>query len=89
VPNAAADEIQGIEITRLGTQLRLDVDLDHRVDHREREYFWLKFGREPQPDARDTDADALRRNVISIAPIAQDHTDHALYADMAANFVAK
>lgn len=86
IPKVTAEDVSGIELTRLGTQLKLNIDPERRVDHREREYFWLKFKREPVAETGDTDVDALGRNAVSITPIAQDHTDHALYARMLEQF---
>jgi 5'-nucleotidase len=78
VPNVAADEVSGIEITRLASSSKINIELDHRVDHREQDYFWLKMAREHHHSDSDTDADALGRNAISVTPIGFDQTDHAL-----------
>ena len=45
LPGVPADNVTGIRTTRIGSRLSLDIDVERRVDNREKEYFWLKFAR--------------------------------------------
>ncbi|MBT5267257.1 MAG: 5'/3'-nucleotidase SurE [Rhodospirillaceae bacterium] len=78
IPNAAVDEVTGVEITRQGTGLKLDIAVDQRTDHRENDYFWINFKREQGEELEDADVAALRRNAISVTPVGIDLTDHGL-----------
>lgn len=82
LPGTHADNVTGIRTTRVGTRLRLDIDVDRRVDNREREYFWLKFEREALDDEADTDVAALRANAVSVTPLGMDLTDHRAFAEL-------
>ena len=82
VPNVPADAVSGVEVTRMADSLQLNIDIDHRVDHREEDYFWLKFAREHVQQDSDSDADALHRNAISVTPVGLDQTNHHLREQM-------
>jgi 5'-nucleotidase len=74
VPALPADEIKGIEITRLGQRVYRD-ELVHRSDPRGRSYYWI--GGEPPAGIPEegTDIGALSRGCISITPVILDLTD--------------
>jgi 5'-nucleotidase len=74
VPAVPADEIQGVQVTRLGVRLYYD-ELVEREDPRGRAYYWI--GGEPPagvPEA-GTDIGALAARYISVTPILLDLTD--------------
>ncbi len=74
VPALERDEINGIEITRLGRRIYRDA-LIKRVDPRGRPYFWIG-GEEPDGVIEDkTDIGALANQRISITPLHLDMTD--------------
>lgn len=82
VPSVQPEHVTGIEVTRLASSLKLEMDVDHRVDHREQDYFWLKFNREHVDEGSDSDADALNRGAVSVTPIGFDQTNHELREQM-------
>ena len=82
LPGTEPDNVTGIRATRVGNRLRLDIDVDRRIDSREREYFWLKFEREPLEDEPDTDVAALQANAVSVTPLGPDLTDHSALATL-------
>lgn len=82
LPGIDADGVTGVRTTRIGSGLSLDIDVDRRVDNRNKEYFWLKFAREAREDAADTDVAALRANAISVTPLGRDATAREAFADL-------
>ncbi len=77
VPALPADEIQGVEITRLGKRIYRD-RLIERQDPFGRSYYWIG-GDEPTGNAEEgTDIWALANNRISVTPIHMDLTNHPL-----------
>jgi 5'-nucleotidase len=75
-PDAAADDIKNMEIVRQGRGSILAVEVDQRVDLREKPYYWFQFTRNRKDSDEDTDVAALRRQSISITPLKLDRTDH-------------
>jgi len=76
VPALSEEDIQGVQITRLGHRIYRDA-LVKRVDPRGRTYYWI--GGDP-PDGvpeEGTDIGALAKGYISVTPILLDMTDHA------------
>jgi 5'-nucleotidase len=82
LPGTAPNNVTGIRTTRVGNRLSLNIDVDRRLDNRDREYFWLKFEREPLADDADTDVAALQANAISVTPLGPDLTDHDALAGL-------
>lgn len=78
VPDAAAEDIRGVEITRAGKRIYYD-QLVRRDDPAGRPYYWIG-GEKPggDKDLQGTDIWALAHNKISITPIHMDMTSHAL-----------
>jgi 5'-nucleotidase len=74
IPNVAADEIQGIQITRQGMRIYHSA-MDKRQDPRGKTYYWIA-GSVPSgvPDF-GTDFGAIAENNISITPLKVDLTD--------------
>ena len=76
VPALPADEIKGVQVTRLGQRLYRD-ELVHRSDPRGRSYYWI--GGDPPEGVPEegTDIGALSLGYISVTPVALDLTDRA------------
>jgi 5'-nucleotidase len=75
VPNLPADEVAGIQVTRLGLRVYHAV-LDRRQDPRGRAYYWIG-GTAPSgvPD-EGTDIVAVAEGHISVTPLTLDLTDY-------------
>jgi 5'-nucleotidase len=78
VPDVAAEEIQGVAITRAGKRIYYD-QLIRRDDPAGRPYYWIG-GERPGGDKelQGTDIWALANKMISITPIHMDMTNHTL-----------
>ncbi len=83
VPALPANEILGVEITRLGKRIYQD-RLIERQDPFGRSYYWIG-GDEPTGHAEEgTDIWALANNRISVTPIHMDLTNHLLIEQLKA-----
>lgn len=78
VPDVAAEDIGGVEITRAGKRIYYD-QLLKRDDPYGKPYYWIG-GEKPGGDKelQGTDIWALANHKISITPIHLDMTNHAL-----------
>ena len=76
VPARPAEEIKGVQVTRLGRRVYRDA-LIKRSDPRGRYYYWI--GGEPPTGVSEegTDIGALSEGYISVTPLRLDLTDHA------------
>jgi 5'-nucleotidase len=75
VPNVAPDEIEGVEVTRLGHRRYVN-RMESRRDPRGRPYFWFT-GKPIEKDASPgTDIAAIAADRISITPLHFDLTSH-------------
>ena len=75
VPATGPEEVSGIVVTRQGRSATVTPFVEHRVDLRDQDYYWIymkKVNDDPEPDE---DIAALRRNAISITPLGYDVTD--------------
>jgi 5'-nucleotidase len=74
VPALPAEQIRGVEVTRLGQRVYRD-ELVHRSDPRGRAYYWI--GGEPPAGIPEEGSDigALSRGFISVTPVSLDLTD--------------
>ena len=81
VPSVDQDDIAGVAITRLGTRKWRDV-FDRRVDPRGRTYYWMAGDVIDCDEDEDTDAVAVRNNLVSITPIHLDLTKHDLIDEL-------
>lgn len=81
VPDRPAEEIVGVQITKLGHRLYRDA-LVTRVDPRGRAYYWI--GGEPPEGIPEegTDIGALAQGYISVTPILLDLTDYGRLAEL-------
>jgi len=81
IPNLPADQIRGLEITRLGWRGYRD-ELVERVDPFGRPYYWIGAGPATHHNEPGTDIWALAAGKVSITPIHLDLTNHALIRAM-------
>jgi len=74
VPALSAEEIRGVQITRLGKRVYQD-ELVHRADPRGRSYYWIGGDPPEGIPEKGTDIGALSEGQISITPVTLDLTD--------------
>ena len=75
IPALPADEIKGVQITRLGQRIYRDA-LVRREDPRGRPYYWIGGQAPSGVAAPGTDLGALASGYISITPVLLDLTDY-------------
>jgi 5'-nucleotidase len=85
VPSVAADDISGIQITKLGTKMFTDA-YEKRIDPRGRTYYWLAGEIIDNAEEEDTDITAIRNNRISITPITFEITHKSIMAELGKAF---
>jgi 5'-nucleotidase len=73
-PDCPPDEISGIEVTRQGKRDQSLLQVDERVDTRNRAYYWLGFKREHSNPAPGTDLCAVADRRISVTPLHMNLT---------------
>jgi 5'-nucleotidase len=77
VPNVSREQIQGVQVVRLGQRIYRD-KLITRKDPFGRDYYWIG-GDEPSGNEEEgTDIWAIANNFISITPIHMDLTNYTL-----------
>lgn len=73
IPALSAERIRGVALTRQGLG-RFKESFERRVDPRGNVYYWL-LGETPlEENAPDTDANALKNDMITITPVSYDLT---------------
>lgn len=77
VPNVPAEEIQGVQLTKLGVRAYNDY-FEKRVDPRGKTYYWLAGEAIEEGEEENTDAWCIAHKKISITPIRFDMTDFKL-----------
>jgi 5'-nucleotidase len=75
-PSCAPDKVAGVEVTRQGT-FDHGIGVEKRVDCRQRNYYWLTYGRGEVVTVPGTDAHAIANNRVSVTPLGLDLTHHA------------
>lgn len=78
-PNCAPSAVVGTLVTSQG-RLAHGLQVDERRDGRGLPYFWLRFSREPEDHAEDSDLHALANGFVSVTPLQLDMTAHAAKA---------
>lgn len=82
VPRCAAEEIQGIRLSRQ-TRGFWREDFYARQDPHGRDYFWLTGAfQNAEPDAEDTDEWALAHRYVSVVPVQVDMTDYRMLGSL-------
>jgi 5'-nucleotidase len=81
-PACAADDVQGVKVTRQGKRNLGFLKVDERRDGRGNPYFWIGFERAAMQDtpAEGTDLAALVARYVSVTPLRLDRTDDAFSA---------
>lgn len=69
LPDKHPDDIDEVEVTVQGTRDQSNLVVDHRVDARGGDYFWLGFARKPSNPAQGTDIKAIYEGRISVTPL--------------------
>jgi 5'-nucleotidase len=75
-PKCAADAVQGVEVTRQGTDSHA-LKAEARLDSRRKPYYWLAYSRAEKAPEPGTDKHALAADRISVTPLRLDMTDHS------------
>lgn len=78
VPNIPLDELDGYEVTRLGTRHQSQAAIK-RADPRGGDIYWIGPAGEEADAGLGTDFDAVRRNKVSITPLRVDLTDYKAF----------
>jgi len=81
IPSVSADEITGLEITKLGTRMYTDT-YEKRVDPRGKVYYWLAGELITHGSEHGTDIEAIRNNKISITPVTFEITHKSVMAEL-------
>jgi 5'-nucleotidase len=80
-PALPADQVRGIQVTRLGQRVYRDV-LIKRLDPKGRPYYWIGGDPPAGEPEQGTDIGALAQGYISVTPLNLDMTDQAQLAMM-------
>ncbi len=80
-PALPADQVRGIQVTRLGARVYRDV-LIKRLDPQGRPYYWIGGDPPAGEPAEGTDIGALAQGYISVTPLNLDMTDLAQLAKL-------
>jgi 5'-nucleotidase len=81
VPNVDAEEIVGIQITRLGTRMFTD-SYEKRIDPRGKTYYWMAGEFIRTGEEEGTDIMAIRNNKISITPVTFELTHKSIMPEL-------
>jgi len=81
VPSIASNDINGIQITRLGTRMYTDT-YEKRIDPRGKVYYWLAGEIIETAEEEGTDIMAIRNNKISITPVTFEMTHKSIMPEL-------
>lgn len=81
VPNVPADQLKGVQVTKLGVRAYNDY-FEKRVDPRGKVYYWLAGEAIEEGEEENTDAWCVSHNKISVTPITFNMTDFGLIDKM-------
>jgi len=81
-PALPADQVRGIQVTRLGRRVYRDV-LIERIDPKGRPYYWIGGDPPAGEPVAGTDIGALDQGYVSLTPLNLDMTDQAQLAELA------
>lgn len=68
-PNCDPQEVTGTTVVAQGKREHQDVRVEHRVDLRGFDYYWIAFRRDPKSSESGTDLTALMEKKISVTPL--------------------
>ncbi|MEA3377046.1 MAG: 5'/3'-nucleotidase SurE [Chloroflexota bacterium] len=77
VPSLPADEIAGVQVTRMGLRVYHD-QLVRRLDPRGKPYYWIGGPEPTGVEEEGTDIWAIAHDIISVTPVQLDLTAHDL-----------
>jgi len=81
VPNVLLSDVQGIEVTRhCGSTY--NVEIQHRIDPRGKQYYWVGGEIDGEGHHPETDLDALQRHKVSVTPLRLDITDYTMMEEL-------
>lgn len=83
VPDVHFDDIQGFEVTRLGTRHCAEPTI-RQLDPRGKPIYWIGPAGKEQDAGQGTDFHAVRNNKVSITPIRIDLTQYEAFDQLAA-----
>jgi len=81
IPAVDAEEIAGIQITKLGTRMFTD-QYEKRIDPRGKTYYWMAGEFIRTEEAEGTDIMAIRNNKISITPVTFEITHKSIMPEL-------
>ncbi len=81
IPAVDAEEITGIQITKLGTRMYTDT-YEKRIDPRGKTYYWLAGEFIKSEEEEGTDITAIRNNKISITPVTFEMTHKSIMPEL-------
>ncbi len=82
VPNIPIDELQGFEVTRLGTRHQAEPTIP-QLDPRGHTVYWVGPAGAEQEAGPGTDFHAIRTNRVSITPLQVDFTHYQSFDQIA------
>ncbi|MDD3593340.1 MAG: 5'/3'-nucleotidase SurE [Candidatus Gastranaerophilales bacterium] len=85
IPAAELEDMNGIEVTRLGTKVYTD-EYEKRLDPRGKVYYWLAGEVKHDSQEKGTDIYAVRDNKISITPVTFEMTYTSILPDLEVAF---
>jgi 5'-nucleotidase len=77
-PDTSSETVSEIEFVRQGSGSVLTVEVDSRLDMRQKPYFWFGFTRDRIGHEEDTDVAAVRRGSVAITPMQLDRTNYEI-----------
>ncbi len=81
VPNIPAEDIKGVEITKMGKRVYGD-SIVEKVDPRGRKYYWIGGDELRHEHVEGSDISAVMNGHISVTPLHLDLTNYAGLAEM-------
>lgn len=85
-PDVLPGDVQGIEICRQGRRDITALNIEERIDARERPYYWIGFRPQHGSPAENTDLSATEAGRIAITPLHMDLTENKALKQLKAAF---
>lgn len=73
-PNRSAGNIEGMQVTSVGSYIDGEFGMDERLDGRGVPYYWLAFRKRTHANVQGTDLKAIHDGHVSVTPIHKDFT---------------
>lgn len=84
-PPVPPDQAKPIALARQGEGQIGGMNVETRVDPRQKPYYWLTFRRGDIPQGPESDLSAMRAGHIVVTPLRYDRTDDEAYAGLTAH----